>query len=161
MRQGQHDVVGVDHAQVTVDGPGGVEHVGARAGRVEGARDLLADVGRLAGAGDGDAAGAAVAQVHGLQERVVEPPGDLLEGGGLAADDLAGVGEPVGVGPPGLAVEYLQGMVKAPDLAERARVYGWDGETPLGRLRLASWDDNFVSTYKVANYQLEPGVSCQ
>jgi hypothetical protein len=59
------------------------------------------------------------------------------------------------------AVEYLQGMVKAPELAERTRVYGWDGETPLGRLRLASWDDNFVSTYKVANYQLEPGVTCQ
>ncbi len=59
------------------------------------------------------------------------------------------------------ALEYLQGMVKAPDLAERARVYGWDGESPLGRLRLASWDDNFVATYKVANYQLAPGVSCQ
>jgi hypothetical protein len=59
------------------------------------------------------------------------------------------------------ALEYLQGMVKAPDLADRARTYGWDGETPLGRLRLASWDDNFVSTYKVANYQLAPGVTCQ
>jgi len=59
------------------------------------------------------------------------------------------------------ALEYLQGMVKTPDLADRARVYGWDGETPLGRLRLASWDDNFVSTYKVANYQLAPGVTCQ
>jgi hypothetical protein len=59
------------------------------------------------------------------------------------------------------ALEFLQGMVKAPDLAERARVYGWDGETPLGRLRLASWDDNFVSTYKVANYQLAAGVTCQ
>jgi len=59
------------------------------------------------------------------------------------------------------ALEYLQGMVKAPELAERARVYGWDGETPVGRLRLASWDDNFVATYKVANYQLAPGVSCQ
>jgi hypothetical protein len=59
------------------------------------------------------------------------------------------------------ALEYLQGMVKAPDLAERARVYGWDGETPLGRLRLASWDDNFVSTYKVENYQLAAGVTCQ
>ena len=59
------------------------------------------------------------------------------------------------------ALEYLQGMVKGPELAERARVYGWDGETPLGRLRLASWDDNFVATYKVANYQLAPGVSCQ
>jgi hypothetical protein len=61
----------------------------------------------------------------------------------------------------GTTLEYLQGMVKAPDLADRARVYGWDGETPLGRLRLASWDDNFVSTYKVANYQLAPGVTCQ
>ena len=59
------------------------------------------------------------------------------------------------------ALEYLQGMVKGPELAERARVYGWDGETPIGRLRLASWDDNFVATYKVANYHLAPGVSCQ
>jgi hypothetical protein len=59
------------------------------------------------------------------------------------------------------ALEFLQGMVKAADLADRSRVYGWDGETPLGRLRLASWDDNFVSTYKVANYQLAPGVTCQ
>ena len=59
------------------------------------------------------------------------------------------------------ALEYLQGMVRAPELAERARVYGWDGETPLGRLRLASWEDNFVATYKVANYQLAAGVTCQ
>jgi hypothetical protein len=59
------------------------------------------------------------------------------------------------------ALEYLQGMVKPPDLAERARVYGWDGESPLGRLRLAAWDDNFVSTYKVENYQLAAGVTCQ
>jgi len=58
------------------------------------------------------------------------------------------------------ALEYLQGMVKPPDLADRSRVYGWDGESPLGRLRLAAWDDNFVSTYKVANYQLAPGVTC-
>jgi hypothetical protein len=59
------------------------------------------------------------------------------------------------------ALEYLRGMVKPADLAERARIYGWDGETPLGRLRIAAWDDNFVSTYKVENYQLAPGVTCQ
>src|SRR3989449_7932754 len=29
------------------------------------------------------------------------------------------------------ALEYLQGMVKPPDLADRSRVYGWDGESPL------------------------------
>jgi hypothetical protein len=58
------------------------------------------------------------------------------------------------------AVDYLQGAVKASNLPGRARIYGWDGETPLGKLRLAAWDDNFVSTYKVQNYQLEAGVTC-
>jgi hypothetical protein len=58
------------------------------------------------------------------------------------------------------ALDYLQGGVKAPDLPARARVYGWDGETALGRLRVAAWDDNFVSTFKVANYEVEKGVTC-
>ena len=44
--------------------------------------------------------------------------------------------------------------------AARARILAWDGETSLGALRLASWDDDFVATYKVSNYQLAPGVSC-
>ena len=56
VRQDDDDVVGVDHAQVAVHGPGGVEQVGAGAGRVERADDLLADVGRLADAGDADPA---------------------------------------------------------------------------------------------------------
>jgi hypothetical protein len=59
------------------------------------------------------------------------------------------------------AFDYLNGGVKTRDLVERTRVYGWDGETPLGRLKLSAWDDNFVATYKVQNYQLEPGVTCQ
>ena len=59
------------------------------------------------------------------------------------------------------AAEYLQGNVKTRELVDRGRVYGWDGETALGRLKLAAWDDNFVATYKVQNYQLESGVSCQ
>lgn len=56
--------------------------------------------------------------------------------------------------------DYVAGRIAGRDLAARARVLGWDGETALGQLRLASWDDDFVSTYKVANYQLAPGVSC-
>ena len=72
VRQDQGDVVGVDHAQVAVDRLGGVEDVGAGAGRVERAGDLLADVGRLAGAGDGDAAGAAVEEIDGLEEGIVQ-----------------------------------------------------------------------------------------
>ena len=56
--------------------------------------------------------------------------------------------------------EYISGRLSSRDLAARARILGWDGETSLGALRLASWDDDFVATYKVSNYQLAPGVSC-
>jgi hypothetical protein len=37
----------------------------------------------------------------------------------------------------------------------------WDGTSSLGALNVSAWEDNFVSTYKVQNYQLEKGVSCQ
>jgi hypothetical protein len=58
------------------------------------------------------------------------------------------------------AADFVAGRMPVRDLAARARVLGWDGEKSLGPLRLASWDDDFVSTYKVSNYQLAPGVSC-
>jgi hypothetical protein len=56
--------------------------------------------------------------------------------------------------------DYVGGRLAARELATQARVLGWDGETSIGTLRLASWDDDFVATYKVSNYQLAPGVSC-
>jgi hypothetical protein len=59
-----------------------------------------------------------------------------------------------------VVAEYVSGRIASRDLAARARVLGWDGETSLGPLRVASWDDDFVATYKVSNYQLAPGVSC-
>jgi hypothetical protein len=59
-----------------------------------------------------------------------------------------------------VVADYVGGRIGGRDLAGRGRVLGWDGETALGPLRLASWDDDFVSTYKVSNYQLAPGVSC-
>lgn len=60
----------------------------------------------------------------------------------------------------GTAADYVAGRLPARELAARARVLAWDGETALGPVRLTSWDDDFVSTYKVANYQLAPGISC-
>ena len=59
-----------------------------------------------------------------------------------------------------VVVDYINGRLSSRDLATRARVLAWDGETSLGPLRVTSWDDDFVATYKVANYQLAPGVSC-
>jgi hypothetical protein len=58
------------------------------------------------------------------------------------------------------ADDYLSGRTKASDLAGRARVFGFVGETALGPLKLSAWDDNFVSTFKMKDYQAEPGVAC-
>ena len=58
-------------------------------------------------------------------------------------------------------LDYLAGRTDIRVLSARARVLGFDGETALGAVRIAEpWDDNFVTTYKVANYQLEAGVTC-
>ena len=85
VREEQRDVVRVDHAEVAVDGAGRVERVGAGAGGVERADELLADVRGLADAGDRDAAAAAEEHVGDALESVVEPPGDGLERRGLVA----------------------------------------------------------------------------
>ena len=59
------------------------------------------------------------------------------------------------------ALEYLGGRADIQALTARARILGFDGETALGSVTLApTWDDTFVSTYKVQNYQLEAGVTC-
>jgi hypothetical protein len=58
------------------------------------------------------------------------------------------------------ALEFLAGNMAPRDLATRARVMAWDGANALGALSVSAWEDNFVSTYKVQNYQLEKGVTC-
>jgi len=59
------------------------------------------------------------------------------------------------------ALEYLSGQTDIKGLTTRARVLGFDGQTPLGSIALGqTWDDNFVTTFKVANYELEPGITC-
>lgn len=58
------------------------------------------------------------------------------------------------------ALEYLAGGFRTDELARRARVLGWDGDRPMGPLTFAAWDDDFVSKFKIKNYQLAPGVSC-
>ena len=58
------------------------------------------------------------------------------------------------------ASDYVAGRLSARELSSRARILAWDGETSLGPIRLTSWEDDFVSTYKVANYQVAQGMSC-
>ena len=50
--------------------------------------------------------------------------------------------------------------MKSEELARRARVFGFDGDTALGVLALAAWDDDFVATFKPKNYLLAAGVTC-
>jgi hypothetical protein len=97
VRQGQHHIGVVNHAQVAVDSAGRIQHISSRAGGIERAGDFLSDVGRLAGAGDSDAAGAAMEQVDRLQKRLAEAIGDQFEGSRLAPDNLPRIGEPVGI----------------------------------------------------------------
>ena len=57
--------------------------------------------------------------------------------------------------------EYIAGRVTISALAGRAAVFGYDGETALGRLRIRAWEDDFVKTFQIANYRPEPGVTCR
>ena len=59
-----------------------------------------------------------------------------------------------------LALDYLAGTIPIADVAAKASVLGFDGVTALGNMRLGVWEDKFVSTFKVSNYVLEPGVTC-
>ena len=57
--------------------------------------------------------------------------------------------------------DYIAGRASIRDLAGRAVVLGYDGETPLGRLKIQAWEDNFIKTFQIANYKPEPGVTCR
>ena len=59
------------------------------------------------------------------------------------------------------AASFLRGELRIHELAERTRVLAWDGDTAMGTLKVNGWDDQFVGTYKVENYELAPGVTCQ
>jgi len=57
--------------------------------------------------------------------------------------------------------EYVAGRVSITALAARAAVFGYDGETPLGRIPLRAWEDDFLKTFQLANDQPASGVSCR
>jgi hypothetical protein len=60
-----------------------------------------------------------------------------------------------------VAQPYLTGRASGSELGKRARVLGFDGETALGELRLAAWDDDFASTFQVRNYKAPNGLDCR
>jgi len=59
------------------------------------------------------------------------------------------------------AADFLGGRAKIADFAGRTVVLGFDGQQALGPVRLRAWEDNFVRSFQVANYQPTPGVTCR
>lgn len=63
--------------------------------------------------------------------------------------------------PKAVAAEYVHGRLPVGQLSARSRILAWDGEAALGELAVEAWEDDFVATYKVANYELAQGVTCR
>ena len=55
---------------------------------------------------------------------------------------------------------YLAKRVAATELTRRAKFSVFDGVQDMGRLPLEVWEDSFVRTYKVANYETSKGQRC-
>src|SRR5216683_5659559 len=55
---------------------------------------------------------------------------------------------------------YLSKTLPASDWVDRMKIYFYDGEKEMGRLPLEVWEDNFVATYKVPNYEVQKGIAC-
>ena len=79
MREEQRHIVGVDGAEVAVNGARGVEGVGPRAGGVQRADGFLAHVRGLAHADHRDPPAAVEYRVRDRDEPVVEPTRDHIE----------------------------------------------------------------------------------
>jgi hypothetical protein len=58
------------------------------------------------------------------------------------------------------ALGFLAKRVPAGEFTRRAKFNVFDGTQDMGRLALEVWDDSFVRTYKVANYDAPKGQRC-
>lgn len=56
--------------------------------------------------------------------------------------------------------DFLAQRMATSDFTERATYNVFDGKTPLGRVPLEVWEDNFNSTFKLKGYVLEKGQHC-
>jgi hypothetical protein len=61
----------------------------------------------------------------------------------------------------GTAEDFLAGRLAVGQLAQASHVLAWDGETSVGQIRPTAWEDNFVATFKLANYEVDKGVTCR
>ena len=55
---------------------------------------------------------------------------------------------------------FLGKRVSAGEFTRRAKFSVFDGVQDMGRLPLEVWEDSFVRTFKVANYEAPKGQRC-
>lgn len=55
---------------------------------------------------------------------------------------------------------FLGNTLPSSDWVSKMKIYFYDGEKEMGRLPLEIWDDNFVATYKIPNYEVQKGITC-
>jgi hypothetical protein len=58
------------------------------------------------------------------------------------------------------ALEFLARRLPAEQFTNRAKFFVFDGKVELGRLPLEVWEDSFVETFKLKDYQLATGKTC-
>jgi hypothetical protein len=56
--------------------------------------------------------------------------------------------------------EFLAKRLPASEFISRAKFNVFEGKDPVGRLPMDVWEDNFNSTFKLKNYELEKGKRC-
>ena len=58
------------------------------------------------------------------------------------------------------ALDYMERRISAAELTTKARWLAFDGQKELAALPLEIWDDFFMATFKVPNYEPPPGITC-
>jgi hypothetical protein len=95
------------------------------------------------------------ADVHGLSVVVSWlKPGTMRAGGQPVNESVAVFVDKAS------ALAYFERRLTVVDLNRRMHFLAFDGQQDLGPLALEIWDDFFMATYKVPNYQPPAGVTC-
>ena len=58
------------------------------------------------------------------------------------------------------ALDYMEKRITAAELTTKARWLAFDGQKELPNLPLEIWDDFFMATFQVPNYEPPPGITC-
>jgi hypothetical protein len=58
------------------------------------------------------------------------------------------------------ALDYIENRMTAAELTAKVRALAFDGQKDLGVIPLEIWDDFFMATFKVPNYEPPPGITC-